>query len=372
MADRLVDESEKFYMATKKPNRPHWWAHDASERYWCEITDRPDIGFDLHCPQTDEDGKPVWSYGLINLVGKGDIVVHYSTNEQAFVGASIADGNVINDQILWTPHGTTGRSKKAKRVARPGWKMHLSEFRMASKPLTMDEVQDDQIWIRNWIKSKKTQGSVMAPFQPYPLKLRASQAYLTKLPSGFVSRLPKLKAMSNELAGRSTLNPDQAISDLARSQRSSSTTQGYSVLPAVRIAIESYSMKLARAYFKGEQYKVTTKGKPFDLLCEREGQELYVEVKGTSTVGLEILLTRNEVLFANSHIESMALFVVSKIDVSTDVLNPIASGGEIVLFDPWKIDNQELEPLGYSYKTASPTKSIPMSHLSLVDGETDS
>jgi hypothetical protein len=27
-----------------------WWQRDPAERFWLEITDRPDIGIDLHCP----------------------------------------------------------------------------------------------------------------------------------------------------------------------------------------------------------------------------------------------------------------------------------------------------------------------------------
>ena len=41
---------------------PYWWEASPVERYWCEITDRDDIGADLKCPQTDETGDEYWSY----------------------------------------------------------------------------------------------------------------------------------------------------------------------------------------------------------------------------------------------------------------------------------------------------------------------
>jgi hypothetical protein len=36
--------------------KKHWWTGLTEESYWCEITDRSDIGADLRCPQTDERG----------------------------------------------------------------------------------------------------------------------------------------------------------------------------------------------------------------------------------------------------------------------------------------------------------------------------
>jgi hypothetical protein len=49
----------------------YWWEASTDERYWCEITDRDDIGADLHCPQTDESGKSYWSYSLVNAIWAG-------------------------------------------------------------------------------------------------------------------------------------------------------------------------------------------------------------------------------------------------------------------------------------------------------------
>lgn len=76
-----------------------WWEDDSRERYWCEITDRPDIGADLKCPQTNGPGQPYWSYGLINEVLPGDIVFHYSKRAQCIVGASVAGGPQISERI---------------------------------------------------------------------------------------------------------------------------------------------------------------------------------------------------------------------------------------------------------------------------------
>ena len=31
-----------------------WWDGIPDERYWCEVTDRDDIGANLWCPQADD------------------------------------------------------------------------------------------------------------------------------------------------------------------------------------------------------------------------------------------------------------------------------------------------------------------------------
>src|SRR5438128_1797615 len=98
-----------------------WWDGLPTERYWCEGTDRLDVGTDLWCPQRDESGKPYWYYSLIHAIAPGDIVFHYSTTRKAFVGASVAGGPVEERLRVWAPHGTVGVKKKGPRPARPCW-----------------------------------------------------------------------------------------------------------------------------------------------------------------------------------------------------------------------------------------------------------
>src|SRR5262249_48269767 len=95
-------------------------------------------------------------------------------------------------------------------------------------------------------------------------------------------------------------------------------------------------------------YKVDVRGKPYDLHCTRADNTLHVEVKGTTTTGEEILLTPNEVTFAEEHSSSMALFVVSGIQVSEGD-NPVASGGTAIEVRPWRIDSSRLTAICYSY-----------------------
>jgi hypothetical protein len=179
----------------------YWWEVRAEERFWCEITDRQDIGADLKCPQTDESDHPYWSYSLIHLVWPGDIVFHYSTVTKSFVGASVAGGPVESRPILWTPHGTVGRANQQSRWPRPGWWRPLYGFVEAAEPLTLAVVQQDQAWVRDWIEGKMERpGGTCAPFQLYPRNLRANQGYLTKMPLAFVNRWRQLTSLSESLA----------------------------------------------------------------------------------------------------------------------------------------------------------------------------
>lgn len=182
-----------------------WWTDKSDEVYWCEITDRSDLGADLKCPQTNERGQEYWSYSLIQHVWPGDIVFHYLTTEMAFVGASVAGTPVEDRPIVWAPHGTIGRGNLARREPRPGWWLPLFGFKRADQKMTLESLRNptDEAWIRDWITDlKATQGvqRVASPFQRYGQQLRAAQGYLTKMPRAFVDRWPELEAMQESVA----------------------------------------------------------------------------------------------------------------------------------------------------------------------------
>jgi len=67
-------------------------------------------------------------------------------------------------------------------------------------------------------------------------------------------------------------------------------------------------------------------------------------VKGTTTEGGSVLLTRNEVRHAEDPTNEVALFVVSGILV--DAANN-CSGGVPSVLEPWIIDREKLAPIAY-------------------------
>lgn len=182
-----------------------WWTNDHRELYWCEITDREDIGADLKCPLTNERGDPHWSYELICAVWPGDIVLQYSTRVRALVEASVAGGPLEERPIVWAPHGTVGRAQSHGRMPRPGWWLPLYGYQPAESTLSLRALQNptDEEWIRAWIEQKGNEPGVTrvaAPFQRYRSQLRANQGYLTKMPAAFVDRWSELRTMTARVA----------------------------------------------------------------------------------------------------------------------------------------------------------------------------
>jgi hypothetical protein len=142
-------------------------------------------------------------------------------------------------------------------------------------------------------------------------------------------------------------SPDEAAVEAAAAARARS--QGFQADSAVRQAVEEYAMKRAEAHFVSLYDSVKRKGKPYDLCCTKGASVLYVEVKGTQTDGTEILLTPNEVQFANEHRGEMALFLVYDVDVSRENSRIVTSSGVTYIVPHWVIEMPRLSPLGYSY-----------------------
>lgn len=151
---------------------------------------------------------------------------------------------------------------------------------------------------------------------------------------------------------------DDAVIEIADHVKSvHASAHGFVMSPRIRKAIEQYAMNLAKRHYECEGYSVEVIGKPYDLRCTSGKRgTLYVEVKGTQGDGLEVLLTPNEVAHARLRGNRMALFVVSGIAVSDHgTENPVASGGDVTIYQPWDIDSGELEPIGYCLTISKPT-----------------
>ena len=195
-----------------RSDKRYWWEANSGERFWCEVTDRTDVGADLHCPQANEVGNEQLGYSLIRLIWPGDVIFHYSTRARAIIGASVAGGPLEERPIVWTPHGTVGKSKKHPRDPRPGWWLPVYTFTRTEKRLTLRDLQapkEDQ-WIRGWIQAKGQEvgGPIAAPFQRYKNKLRAAQTYLAKMPLDFVKRWTTLRELSDAVdATQEMLSP---------------------------------------------------------------------------------------------------------------------------------------------------------------------
>ncbi|MFP3715154.1 protein NO VEIN domain-containing protein [Puerhibacterium sp. TATVAM-FAB25] len=120
-----------------------------------------------------------------------------------------------------------------------------------------------------------------------------------------------------------------------------------------RRAIEERAVRVATDYFESLGFQVADVGafKSYDLDCRRDEEHLYVEVKGTTSGGDAIILTKNEVELHRAAYPNNALAIVRRIDLERSGGRVVASGGELVVTTPWHLDEAALAPLSYRYAT---------------------
>lgn len=126
--------------------------------------------------------------------------------------------------------------------------------------------------------------------------------------------------------------------------------QGYAVDAKQRQTIERYAVQRAKAFYEEQRYHVVdvSTTHAYDLRCKSPGgQELHVEVKGTTSDGAHILLTPNEVNHARNY-PNVALFILSRIQIDPADPNNL-QGGDLLCLDPWNIQEGTLSPLAYTY-----------------------
>lgn len=150
-----------------------------------------------------------------------------------------------------------------------------------------------------------------------------------------------------------------ALAELATGQDSEETTRikrgiGRATDSARNKAVERRAMEEAARHYREAGWEVedvsSRRGLGYDIRCTRNGEEIHVEVKGVSTDGAEVNLTRNEVAHAREY-RRPVLFVVSGIEVSYGGDGgPVAGGGQARILDPWRLDDGELAALAYSYR----------------------
>lgn len=145
--------------------------------------------------------------------------------------------------------------------------------------------------------------------------------------------------------------PPEGVIELSVRTRVRSGRQGYGLDAASRKAVEDHAMARATGFFtaQGASVEDVSRTECYDLRCiGPDGQEFHVEVKGTTGLGEAVLLTRNEVLHAEEMYPRIALFVVSRIELSRPEGSPVASGGVQRNISPWKIDRSKLDALAFS------------------------
>lgn len=173
------------------PELNQWWTKLPKERYWLEITRRPDIGTNLKTPQKNENGTEFWSYSLITKVRPGDIVYHYHGIAQAITARSTAVGSTWEDDILWAARGTSAREARIAPHVRKGWYLGLERFEILHKPVTLNAIRDASKQVKANLAALEAQvgNRLYFPFEIGDKRpIRPMQGYLFKLPKFFVDQ----------------------------------------------------------------------------------------------------------------------------------------------------------------------------------------
>jgi len=114
--------------------------------------------------------------------------------------------------------------------------------------------------------------------------------------------------------------------------------QGRETDTKLRKAIELYATQKAFDYYSRLGYKtidVSQEKLGYDMHCEKDDSDLFVEIKGTRGSGWTVTVTSNEVSTAEE--KNVDLFITNNIKITGVTSGEyVWEGGEILRISPWK------------------------------------
>jgi hypothetical protein len=180
------------------------------QRFWLEITDREDIGVDLHCTQRDSAGSRSPGFSLIWWVEIGDINFHYNLDREAITSWSRAAGHLTSAPTPRRPHRSATRRRLKTARPQPGWWLDLDSPFPLRQPLTITQLTDRDNDIREVLRHLQSahRGSSYFPFFWWgDRQLRPMQPYLNKLPAELIACFPQLTAATTPIPPPLSLPP---------------------------------------------------------------------------------------------------------------------------------------------------------------------
>ncbi|MGW7063608.1 MrcB family domain-containing protein [Streptomyces sp. NPDC054904] len=147
--------------------------------------------------------------------------------------------------------------------------------------------------------------------------------------------------------------------------------QGFLLTAAERKAIELHSVRMAKEYFESQGWSVKDVGskESFDLLLSRGEERCRAEVKGTTSTGTDVILTRAEVEKQRDYYPDNALVVVHSIRLDRTEVAPTTSGGVLHCTSPWAVAEEDLTVISYAYRTpvGPPSSPAPVASPTVAD-----
>lgn len=341
-----------------------YWSDDHYENVYMEITGRENLGVNLLAPLTASKGAETASYLLVPEVRMGDLVIHYLSSAKAIQAVSVATGDPEDDQIYWGSHGGTTTSARGDPFWRSGVRVPLGKTVWLDNPIDLGAIRHQEasiLAVRDELR--RVHGSGVPLYFPWVTyegqPIRTFQSYLAKFPRGLLNLFPDLAAAvasleKGEIWTVATSDEVEALEDAvatAAGRGNRPRGQGFMLDQQAKVAVEVHAMDEATAFYEADGWNVgdVHGNRPYDLVCTKDGVELRVEVKGTTTDGAKVILTANEVKHARTF-QQVVLFVVSAVSITRDEDGVTASGGDISVYRPWIIDAGTLSPIGYRYE----------------------
>ena len=339
-----------------------WWAEQRHQRYWLEITDREDLGADLHAPQVDGSGRPNWTYDLVRYVRPGDVVLHWHKNLVGFpalIGYSVVAGPLAEDTIVWQAHGTYGRERAAASPT-PSWRMPIRGYTALVAPVGQDVLRDAEPLLRD-VHANLARDNAGALYFPFVFSdkrpVRTAQGYMVKFPAELLTVLPGLDAVPTGQPSR----PGDRVGATERPTRSGSSQTkrsargaGYVADAVLRRALERHAVALATAFYQHEGWTVvdvgTKKSWDLELTHQRTGAMRHVEVKGSTLDATDVELTIAEVEHSRQGLPC-DLFVVSSIGYGPDGRGEYNTfGGATRVWRDWSAADEHLRATRFRYR----------------------
>ena len=236
--------------------------------------------------------------------------------------------------------------------------------------LPPDELDSRAQWMRSVVRDAFT---TLEPFtdmndfgatSKLPKSFERASALVKKVPIGEIDdakvssllveaarRLQSIYVAQRE--GRDLTPADQVELDLLRAARPRSrvaSSQGYGLTAAERRAVELRAMTLAEKWLRDQGYKPkdTSANRPYDFEATRDGQIMFVEVKGTTSESADaIAMTHGEVALHHEEKGRTALILVTGIRLDNNSSGPVAAAGKLEALVAWDIESWELKPTAF-------------------------
>lgn len=328
-----------------------WWESDPDETFWMEITDRADLGANLHAPQSDGSGRDYWSYSLVTHVNEGDVVFHWwkpPGDEPGIVGYSRAVGALQTSRINWQAHGSVGRARGTASTT-PSWLQPLGDFVELDQKFSQTDLRrhEDGLRLLRGELEAEHGNPLYFPFEVGDKRPpRAFQGYLVKFPRSLVREfglphadIPLVEPQSGEVTASA---PVAVVVPAGGARRQAD--------PQVRRAIEKHAVRAVEQALRSEAWETADVGdfRAYDIHATKDGEELHVEVKGSATTGVYTIdLTSGEIAHAASHRTLLA--VVEGITWTRAGDEIQTTGGAMRLWWDWQPEEERLVATDYRY-----------------------